>query len=47
MLKEFGIAGDLIFLPVREEELVAELQCLLRTEGRDPAASGKLSEEFA
>ena len=49
MLQEFrDLAGDLIFLPVRKEELVARLQCLLRTEGQETAvASGKLTEEFA
>ncbi len=49
VLQEFrDVAGDLIFLPVRQEELLARLQCLLRTERQETAvAYGKLTEEFA
>jgi two-component system response regulator GlrR len=49
LLQQFrDVAGDLIFLPVRREELLARLHCLLDAKSQETAAAcGRLTQEFA
>ncbi len=51
LLQQFrdAVAGDPILLPVRREELLARLQCLLDTKSQENrgCSCGKLTQEFA